>query len=816
MIALYRFFERHKLLCYGLLTFSSLLFVYLGSRVEYEEDITKLLPSAQAGSSAKLVFENLKVKDKIFLLFVPRADVVDAATLAERCDAFVEGLLQKDSATHYIHDVLYRIDDELIQTAMAYLFDHAPVFVDTTLYPRMEALLTREAIERQMAANYDLMVSPSGMAFREMIRRDPAGLRSLFTDNGAALSQGFGGNYRLVYRHFFSPDSSLAVAFLSPDFNAFDSKSGTRLVELIEEEIDAFGAEHPDVEVMFHGVPVQSVFNSRQIKKDLALTLGISLLVSCLFIGLCFREGRTLWVLLSPVLYGTFFALSGVYLIKGGMSLLAVGIGAIVLGVALSYCLHFLTHYKYVGDPVRILREQTVPIILCCLTTVGAFTGLLFTRSELLRDFGLFASLALVGTTLFCLIFLPHFFKPRRRPHLNRTFALIDRINAFPFDRQRGLIVLLVVFCGLCIYTSRQVTFDTNLRNIGYHEPAVVRSMQLLAAKTTPGNASLYYAVASPELDSALVAHRQMTATLDSLQAEDLLTGYSKMAMLLLPENEQQIRIRRWRDFWTPERMARTRMYVTNAARVRGFKPEMFEPFFEMLAADDRPVSLYSEGILPDEWMSNTVEYTGNAYLVYTSVQMPPERVTEVSDVITARPHWLVIDPFYYTGDMVRILNNDFNMTLGVSSVFVFAILLLAFRKWSRAILAFIPMGLSWYVVLGVMGMTGHAFNLINIVISTFIFGLGVDYSIFVMDGLVAGSQRNEKQLLTYHKTAIFFSAIVLMVSIAPLTFATHPAIRSVGFATLVGMGSTVLITYTLPPFLFRIRRKKTSVRRRR
>ncbi|MDR1675246.1 MAG: MMPL family transporter [Tannerella sp.] len=818
MIALYHFFERHKLLFYGLLTLSSLLFVYLGSRVEYEEDITKLLPSAQTGTSEKLVFENLKVKDKIFLLFVPRAGTADAGVLAERCDAFVEGLLQKDSATHYIHDVLYRIDDELIQTSMAYLFDHAPVFMDTTLYPRMEALLTREAIERQMAASFDLMISPSGMAFREMIRRDPVGLRSLFTDDGAALSRGFGGNYRLVYRHFFSPDSSMAVAFLSPDFNAFDSKSGTWLVELIEEEIDAFCAENPDVEVMFHGVPVQSVFNSRRIKQDLALTLGVSLLVSCFIIGLCFRNRRTLPILLSPVLYGTFFALSGVYLIKGGMSLLAVGIGAIVLGVALSYCLHFLTHYKYVGDPVRILREQSVPIILCCLTTIGAFTGLLFTRSELLRDFGLFASLALIGTTLFCLIFLPHFFKPRRRQHLDRVFALVDRINAFPFDRQIGLIVLLVVFCGFCFYASRWVTFDTNLRNIGYHEPDVVRSMQLLAAKTTQGNASIYYAVASPELDSALIAHRQMAATLDSLQAEGLLTDYSKTTLLLLPENEQQIRIRRWRDFWTPERISRTRMYVTNAARTQGFKPETFDPFFEMLAVDDRPVSICDEGILPGELMSNMVEYTDGIYLVYTSVQMPPDKMNAVSGVIAARPHWLVIDPFYYTSDMVRILNDDFNTTLGVSSVFVFAILLLAFRKWSRAILAFIPMGLSWYVVLGVMGMTGHAFNLINIVISTFIFGVGVDYSIFVMDGLVAGSRYNDKQLLTYHKTAIFFSAVVLMVSITPLIFATHPAIRSVGFATLVGMGSTVLITYTLPPFLFRILRRKTSghIRRRR
>ena len=40
------------------------------------------------------------------------------------------------------------------------------------------------------------------------------------------------------------------------------------------------------------------------------------------------------------------FALAVVYWFKGGLSLLAMGIGAIVLGVALSYCLHIITHFK--------------------------------------------------------------------------------------------------------------------------------------------------------------------------------------------------------------------------------------------------------------------------------------------------------------------------------------------------------------------------------------------------------------------------------------------------------------------------------------
>ena len=115
-------------------------------------------------------------------------------------------------------------------------------------------------------------------------------------------------------------------------------------------------------------------------------------------------------------------------------------------------------------------------------------------------------------------------------------------------------------------------------------------------------------------------------------------------------------------------------------------------------------------------------------------------------------------------------------------------------------------MSLSWFVVLGVMGMFGLQFNLINIVISTFIFGIGVDYSIFVMDGLLSKARsETEPLLLTYHKTAIFFSAAVLIVGTGSLLFAQHPALASIGITTLIGMSTAVLIAYTLQPFLYHL-----------
>ena len=804
-IAIYRFFEKKKALMYGLLILSSVIFVYFGSKVQYEENIAKLLPQTDVATESGLAFGNLRVKDKIFIQLTSAEDeAIVPETLAEYCDELVERLLEKDTATHYIANILHQIDDDLIINGLDYALTHVPSFVDASCYERFDSLLTLEAIDKQMALNYEIVMADDEGNKTTMVSQDPAALRMAMLGQGLSSTKGAGG-FTMIDGHLFVPDSTVALAFMAPNFSSFDSKSGTLLIDFLEEEIKHFKAEHPEVEVYFHGSPVNSVFNSRQIKSDLLLTVGLSLIVICIVLGYCFRNKSTLFMLLSPVAYGCFFGLACIYWLKGGMSLMAMGIGAIVMGVALSYCLHVLTHSKYVSDPIQILKDQSTPVILGCLTTIGAFLGLLFTESDLLKDFGWFASFAMIGTTLYALIFLPHFFKPTHNRRSDRAFKVLDKINSYPLDEKRWMRVAIEVVCMVCFFTAGWVTFDSDLRNIGYNEPKVVRSRQLYEEKNSTGFATQYYAATSEDLDEALTYNKAIIETLDSLQKEGVLHQYSKVSELFIPLEEQKERIALWKDYWTEERVADVHINMDRMAKKYGLEPMMFEPFYMMIESDYEAESLYDAEVLPESLLSNFIEKMDDGkYVVFTSVQLPEGNKKIVNDAVAVLPHAVCIDPFYYTNDMVQLLNDDFNTILGISSMFVFIVLLLSFRSIPCAILAFIPMGLSWYVVQGIMGIFGLQFNLINIIIATFVFGIGVDYSIFVMSGLIAKESGKDKHLLIYHKTAIFFSAFVLMVVTGSLLFATHPAIHSIGVSTLIGMSATILITYTLQPALFR------------
>lgn len=804
-VFLYNYFSKHKVALYFILLLSTAFFAYFASKIYFEEDITKLLPSVDKGGTEKLVFSNLKVKDKLFILFQSCSGETDEDGLLEACDNFIQSLIEKDTVYNTINNVLYEIDESLLENGIAYLYENVPAYLDESAYAMMDSLLLKENIEKQMEENYNMLVSSAGSIYKQLIVQDPIGIRNIFFHSMKDLRNGLGGNYTVYNGHIFTPDTTVALAFLSPNFMSFDSMQGTRMIDMVEKEIEQFEKENPDIEVLYHGAPVQSVYNSKRIKMDLVITISISLILIAVILLACYKNKSTLVYLIVPVVYGVLFAMAIMYFIKGSMSLMAMGIGAIVMGVAFSYCLHVITHYKYVSDPVKVLKDQTKPIIMGSLTTIGAFMGLLLTESELLRDFGLFASLGLVGTTFFCLVFLPHFFRPAKNKKSEKAFHIIEKINNYPFEKQKWLIVSIVVVSVVCFIASPFVKFDADLINIGYHEAKVIRSRQLLESKTSDNVATVYFAAVSDNLDSALKNTKALTQELDKELQAGIIKGYSSTSSMFIPTDEQQRRIDLWNNYWTDSRKETLKKNIAQAGQKYRFGANAFTPFYDILDDEYEPENLYDAEVIPAEILDNIIEYADNQYMVFVPVQMKRSDMFEVgSRVADNNPDFLVIDPLYYTANMVEMIHSDFDITLAISSLFVFLVLLVSYRSLTLSLIAFLPMGLSWYIVLGCMAIFGIEFNLINIVISTFIFGIGVDYSIFIMDGLL-GKYRSESKLIVYHKTAIFFSAVILIIVTASLLFAVHPAISSIGVSTLIGMGATIIISYSLQPFLFNL-----------
>lgn len=802
--------------------FTFLFFGYFASRIHFEEDLNKMMPSSKnADGTTKLAFADLRIKDKTYLLFHGRKGM-PADSIAAVADAFVDSLTaaakRQNPKAPVVRDVFYQMPEDAMGDAIDYMMDHFPAYIDTAVYAHMDTLLIPEHFRRQMAQNAADMEGEFGSAYPELIQMDPMGMRTLLADQMKPLFAGSTGGYKTIDGHFFVPDSTVCVAFITPRFSATDTGQGNELFKLLNAEIEKFAVMHPGVSVSYHGTPASGYYNSTTIKHDLTTTLLGAFVIVLLFIFICFRNWDTLPFLILPVAFGTIFGLAMMYFIEGQFSLLALGIGAVVLGVAMSYVLHVLTHYKYVCDPEQVLRDETKPVFLGCLTTIGSFMGLIFVNTDLLKDFGLFAAFAIVGTTFFSLIFLPQLLDTKKNRINKRMFAIIDRINSYPFDRKKPLIILISCITVVCIavWAWKGTNFDTDLNNLGYRAPEVVHSEQLLASKTASGVGSKYFASTGRTMEKALDNFALLRQKLDSLQRLGLVKSYAPTDMILVSEKKQQERIDAWKRYWTPDRVARVHQLIAATAPSAGFTSDAFDPFFEAVDADYEPDKLCNAGIIPYGYLSTIMEKTyGGKYLCYTTVRYdksterdPNGAYQRICRAIADESNMMVLDTSYYTQDTLAKLNSDFNILQWVSMAFVFLVLLVSF-KWNIkfTLLGFMPIILSWLIVLGAMDIFGMSFNLLNIIISTFIFGIGVDYSIFVMNGLIAGGGDN--LLLYMHKSAIFFSAFILVVTVSSMLLAQHPAIRSVGFSTLVGLLSALILSYVLQPAIYRIINRK-------
>lgn len=813
LIRLYRYFKSHATVFWGTMILWFAIFGYLASQIHLEEDINKLMPSSRNDDgSVKLAFADLKIKDKVYVLFHNKKGADTEAT-AEACDAFMDSLAsvahvgQKGSG---IQNLFYRITDEDMGSAIEYLEDHIPAYIDTTTYSAIDSLLAPALLDRQMEQNANDMEGTLGQAYPELIELDPIGLRNVLGRQMGLGGQGKG-SYSIVDSHLFVRDSTLCVAFITPAYSATNTGQGSAMFEQLNTLIKKFQKTHPDIEILYHGTPASGYYNSTTIKRDLSTTVLGSLIVVLVFLVLCLRHRDTLPLLLLPVVFGTLFGLAMMYLIKGEFSLLALGIGAVILGVAMSYVLHVLVHFNYVNDAEQMLRDEAKPILLGCITTIGSFLGLIFVRTDLLKDFGLFASFAILATTLFSLTYLPPLLRERMKSRWSLLSA-IEKLSAYRPEQNRPLIwtVSVVAIIASAVALCMGNHFDADMHNLGYQAEEVSRSETLLRQKTFTGDKEKYFASEGATMEEAIRNFGILRHKLDSLKALGLVKSYTPTDRILVSEKAQQERIDAWHRYWTPARLQKARTLVAQAADRAGFESDAFDAFFEMAQRDYEPDKIYDSDAIPEGYLSTLMERTySGKYLCYTNVRCANDTVhsqqsdyNRICTAIASNPNLMVLDTYFYTQSTLLQMNSDFNVLQWISMAFVLLVLLLSYRFRLRpTLISFLPILLSWLIVLGMMDIFGMSFNLISIIISTFIFGIGIDYSIFVMSGLM--NEADGRNILSYHKTAIFLSAIILIITVSSMLIAQHPAIRSVGFSTLVGLVSAVLLSYILEPALY-------------
>lgn len=801
-IALYDFFESRRALLYALL---GALVVAMGAaalQLRFSENITGFFPDGERKAAA--AFSNLKIKDKIAVMINAGENAADKADEMMACADSLAARLNADTLFRRYAEVEATFGSELADGMRSFLQGNLPLLLSEADYARMDTLVTPRGIAQAMEGNYRRLLSPVGGFIDEYIYDDPLGLS--FGALGKLQELNIGGNYTLCDDYLFSKGMTTLLVFISPNYQSGDTGVGDRLIERIESALEELNAEYAAAGITadYYGGPAVAAYNARQIKRDMMLTLNIAILIIVTFITLSFRNKFAVLLALIPVALGALFALALMSLTCHTISSIAVGAGTVVMGIALSYSIHILCHANHCHDPRQIIRDLAYPLTIGSITTIGAFAGLLFTDSQLLRDFGLFASLTLVGTTLFSLVLLPHLIRKEKRGGGSAVLERVERLTGMRPDRNRPLVAAILLLTFICLFFFNRIGFDSDMMHLNYDPPRLATAQQRLSRLTDEDGerSKVLFITTADTPGEAVASYLRMGRRLDSLKQAGKIDSHAGIASFVVDSAEQQRRLERWRRFWTPQRREAVRAGIREAEKRYGFADGAFDGALKLAEKEYAPLDYASAAAR--EVFREWIDGQEKSPIFLSHVTLADSCKHEVYAAFSATDDIVAADRAFYAGKMARSVNRNFYLILSISSILVTAALFLCYGRIELTLMSLLPMAVGWVIILGLMAMLGIEFNIVTIILSTFIFGIGDDFSIFIMDGLLS-EYKTGRRMLDTHKTAIFFSAFTVVVGLGALIFARHPALHSLALISLFGIVAVVLVSYTVQPVLFRM-----------
>ncbi len=796
--SIYLIFQKNRILSLLIL----LLFLgglsFLATKIKFEEDITKLIPTDSKTSDIQEVLKTVNFADKI-IINIQRQPDGSIDDLTKYANQFIDSVTK--NSNNYIKEIQGKIQDDDINNTLNFVYQNLPLFLDDNDYKNIRTKINKDSIEAITNQNYKTLVSPTGIIAKETILKDPLGLSFIALKKLQQLS--IGDQFSIHNGFLLSKDQQSILLFISPKFKSSETSENATFVKGLYKIRDQLNTKFSQkAKSEYFGAVVIAVENATQIKRDIQFSVSIALTILIIILIFFYRNPTIPIILLIPTAIGGLLAITLLYFVRTYISAISLGIGSVLLGVTLDYSLHILTHIRNNNDAKALYRDVTAPILMSSLTTALAFLCLLFVNSQALQDLGIFAAVSVMGASIFALILIPQLYKGATNKKITNTF--IDGIAVYPFHKRKWINIGLIILLVVSLFTYNKVFFNNDISKLNYKSDVIIEAEKHLDKLTNISSKSIYLAAYSKTEQEALEINDDVYDELQQLKAENKILNYSSIGALIPSEKKQKNRIEKWNQFWNDETSFSIQNHLIESGHKLGFKPNTFHQFYSLLntnfksltSNDFKKITAFSI----DDYISSKQDLTTITSLVKVSENNSKEIINAFKD----KDQTFIIDRQHMNETFLGNLKTDFNKLIGYSLVVVLLLLLLYYKSLSLTLVSSIPIFLTWLLTIGAMGLLHIEFNIFNIIISTFIFGLGIDYSIFITNGLLKEYRTGEKALAT-HKTSIILSVITTILGIGALIFAKHPALYSISLVSIIGILSAIIIAFTIQPFLFKV-----------
>jgi uncharacterized protein len=776
---------------------------YSTRKIHFEENISTIIPANKDNAFLRELLDSASFFDRIlFHVYLTDSASSNPGELVSTANELTDSITQK-----FIPDYITKIEgkaDVLMQYRLLQSFyRYLPLYLEDKDYQRLDSLIRYGDFNKMLQEYLKALNSPAGIMVSKFMFRDPFGLaarqltrlKSLQIDDSLVFYQ----NY------LFTSDKHNLLFFLTPK-DVGNTARDAEFVKQIDKIIDDLKQKHNNkVRIEYLGSLPAAAANSTQIKKDIKLTVSIASVIIILLIYYFFRRKSNLVLILIPASFGITVALIIFAVFRIKVSAIALGMGSVLLAISVDYALHLLTHLKHTNNIGEVVRKVAGPILVGSLTTALAFLLMMLLSSPALKQLGLFAAISIFASALAAIFILPFFTNFNEKEFKVQKFTLIEKLAGIETGHNIIKIIILVVLTAFFFYYAQFAGIEKDIEKSNFMPEYLKKAEQNLNKVSELNRKKIYLLSSGTTLDKAIVNSESNNSTLEKLKKAGKIDAFFSIQSLIFSQDQQQSRINNWKNFWTNERITALKTKLTKAAVNNHFKPNAFDGFYQTLSGDLTPVP-------PDTLFASFAELTGNfcihlhdRILIASVIRI--ENLRQKENVAYAFKHEnsaYMLDKKDFYQKMFDTVQVDFNTLLNLSMIMVFLIILIFLGRIETTIITFLPIFLSWFWILGMMGFADIKLNYFNIIICSLIFGLGDDYSIYTTDGLLQKYKFGNDDLIS-NKSSIFISILSIVTGLGVLIFAKHPALRSIAVLSVIGLVTAVIISLTLQPVLFRI-----------
>jgi predicted exporter len=597
---------------------------------------------------------------------------------------------------------------------------------------------------------------PDGAHLARRAARDPLGITDLALKPLEALTAGLS-DARFDEAGVKSADGRHRLVLVDPGFPAADTERTEEFLATLRRAGEGLTVRHLGAHRATHD-------NARRIESD-AVRSGIvgSILILALTL-LVFRRLAPVLLAITPALFGVAIALGVLALFRDSVAAAVVGFSAALLGITIDYAIHIFYGTRV---PVRA-------ILIGATTTAAAFLCLNASSLPGLREAGTLGAIGVLAAALFALAALTK--RGERRPlDLGRITAVLQSRTALRI----AILPLLFLLVGL-----PRLRAEGDVLKMSRLSAEAERDEREIEEIWGDAFRASMVLVEGEDLEQALQRNDAVAARLDS-------RPHASIAGLLPSLRTQEERWRRWQAFWSAERIAGLREAVAGTAEAAGFRADAFEPFFAWL--ETRPEPLRADD-LPAALLRDRVQRTAQGWWIATPVFDPG--LEELDGALVVNRAAMVRR---IAGTVATELR-----TLGLLAFVVVGVVVgLWFGRLRPVVVVLASLALSCVATIGLLGWLGVGITLANTAFVVFLFGLAVDYAIFLVEARLSKA-RTGVDRVAESDGAVLLCGFTTCAGFLALATASHPVLQSIGITAVAGIAVAAVLMQMLVPRLWR------------